>query len=204
MGIRVPAVILVLLCSAGTAWADAMADFRAFLTGTQSGRAEFTQTVIDAKGRETQQAKGSFTFVRPGRFHFRYDKPAQEIVGDGAQIWFYDKDLAQVTVRKFEKSFSSTPAAILAGKSDVEAAFTLVAGGESDGLQWVNAEPKSKDANIEKIRLGFGGGQLAAMELSDAFGNRTRMRFQRFERNPRVDAKEFVFTAPKGADVITE
>ncbi len=195
---------LALFLSATLARADVFADFRAFLTGTQSGRAEFTQVVSDAKGKVTQQAKGTFLFVRPGKFHFRYEKPAQEIVGDGITIWYYDKDLSQVTVRKFEKSFSSTPAAILAGKSDVEGAFTLVAGGEKDGMQWINAEPKTKDAGIETIRLGFADSQLAAMELLDAFGNRTRMQFRKFERNPKIDPKEFTFVAPKGADVISE
>lgn len=190
--------------AAATARADALADFQTFLTGTHSGRSDFTQTVTDARGRETQQAKGTVVFVRPGKFHFRYQKPAQEIVGDGVKIWFYDQDLAQVTERKFEKSFSSTPAAILAGKSDIEAAFTLVSGGEQDGLQWVNAEPKTKDAGIEKVRLGFGAGQLKAMELLDAFGNRTRMQFRGFERNPKIDPREFAFVAPKGADVIAE
>ncbi|MBI3716439.1 MAG: outer membrane lipoprotein chaperone LolA [Betaproteobacteria bacterium] len=197
-------VLLLVMWATLQARADVLADFRTFMNATQSGRSEFVQTVTDAKGRETQKAKGTFVFVRPGKFHFHYEQPAQEIIGDGVKVWLYDRDLAQVTVRKFEKSFSSTPAAILAGKSDIEASFTLVAGGEQDGLQWLNAEPKSKDAGIEKIRLGFSANQLAAMELIDAFGNRTRMQFQKFDRNPRIDPKEFTFTAPKGVDVVSE
>ena len=188
----------------GTAHAAAMDDFKAFLTGTQSARADFSQSVYDIKGKQSQQAKGTLAFVRPGKFRWTYIKPAQLIVGDGVKVSFFDEDLNQVTVRKLEKAFASTPAALLAGKSEVEAAFTLVAGGEAEGMGWVNAEPKSKDAGIEKVRLGFAKGQLAAMELFDAFGNRTRLDFTKFERNPKIDAKEFVFVAPKGADVISE
>ena len=188
----------------GTAQAAAMDDFKAFLTGTQSARADFAQTVYDVKGKKTQQAKGTLAFVRPGKFRWTYIKPAQLIVGDGVKVSFFDEDLNQVTVRKLEKAFASTPAALLAGKSEVEAAFTLVAGGETEGMGWVNAEPKSKDAGIEKVRLGFVKNQLAAMELFDAFGNRTRLDFTKFERNAKIDNKEFVFVAPKGADVISE
>jgi outer membrane lipoprotein carrier protein len=197
-------ILGLFLLTIGIAHAAAMDDFRAFVSGTQSARAEFSQTVFDVRGKVTQEAKGSLAFVRPGKFRWEYLKPAQTIVGDGNKVWFFDADLNQVTIRKLEKAFSSTPAALLAGKAEVDAAFVLVAGGESDGLEWVNAEPKSKDAGIEKVRLGFAKGQLGAMELVDAFGNRTRIVFAKLERNAKIDAKEFSFTPPKGADVVSE
>ncbi|MBL8512223.1 MAG: outer membrane lipoprotein chaperone LolA [Betaproteobacteria bacterium] len=195
---------LLFLLSIGCAHADALADFRGFINGTQSARADFSQTVFDNKNNITQEAKGTLVFTRPGKFRWQYLKPAQLIVGDGSQVWFFDEDLNQVTIRKIEKTFSSTPAALLAGKRDIEAAFTLIDGGQQDGLAWLNAEPKQKDAGIEKIRLGFANNQLTAMELLDAFGNRTRLTFSKFERNPTIDAKQYRFTPPKGADVIAE
>jgi outer membrane lipoprotein carrier protein len=201
---RILIFCMVCLMFAGEVRADAMSDFRAFVSGTQSGKAEFTQTVYDVKGKQVQQAKGTLLFVRPGKFRWQYEKPAQLIVGDGAKIWMFDSDLNQVTIRKLEKAFSSTPAALLAGKSEVEAAFTLIAGGTQDEIVWLNAEPKSKDAGIEKVRMGFRDSQLVAMELFDAFGNRTRLDFARFERNPKLDVRQFTFTPPKGADVVTD
>ena len=195
---------LYVLFGTGLAHANAIADFQTFTKSTQSGRANFEQVVFDARGKPIQRTNGSLIFVRPGKFRFQYDKPAQVIVGDGKKVSFFDQDLNQVTVKKFEQAFSSTPAALLAGKGDIENAFTLVASGEADGLVWLDAIPRQKDAGIEKFRLGFAKGQLAAMELNDAFGNRTRLKFSMFERNPRVDGKEFVFVPPKGADVIGE
>jgi outer membrane lipoprotein carrier protein len=197
-------IILFLAFSISVAHANAMDDFRSFMTGATSARAEFSQSVFDAKGKAAQQTKGSLVFVRPGKFRFQYEKPAQTIVSDGSKVWFFDSDLNQVTIRKTEKAFASTPAALLAGKAEVEAAFTLVAGGESEGMDWVIAEPKSKDAGIEKVRLGFQKNQLGAMELFDAFGNRTRITFSKLERNAKIDAKEFTFVPPKGADVVSE
>lgn len=200
-------IFLVAVCGllgAPLAHANAIADFQAFTSSTQAGRTSFEQVVFDAKGKVTQRTNGTLTFVRPGKFRFHYEKPAQVIVGDGKKVSFFDQDLNQVTVKKFEQAFSSTPAALLAGKGDIEKAFTLVASGEADGLSWLDAEPRQKDAGIEKFRIGFTKGQLAAMELNDAFGNRTRLNFSKFERNPKLDSKEFVFVPPKGADVIGE
>ena len=187
-----------------SAFASAISDFQSFTSSTQSGRANFEQLIIDAKGKITQRTNGTLTFVRPGKFRFQYEKPVQVIVGDGKKVSFFDQDLNQVTIRKVEKAFAATPAALLAGKADVEAAFTLVAGGESESMDWVIAEPKSKEAGIEKVRLGFVKNQLGAMELFDAFGNRTRLTFTKLERNAKLDPKEFTFVPPKGADVVSE
>lgn len=192
------------LLGAGLAQATAIADFQAFTASTQSGRANFEQIVFDANGKQIQRSNGTLTFVRPGKFRFQYEKPAQVIVGDGKKVSFFDQDLNQVTVKKIEQAFSSTPAALLAGKGDIENAFTLVSSGEAGGLRWLDAVPRQKDAGIEKFRVGFAQGQLATMELNDAFGNRTRITFSKFERNPRFGANEFIFTPPKGADVISD
>lgn len=201
------AAFLMLLAAGlatGDATANAINDFEAFIASTQSGKANFEQTVFDPKGKVSQKNSGTLQFTRPGKFRWVYVKPAQVIVGDGKKVSFFDQDLNQVTVRKLEQAFSSTPAALLAGKGAIDSAFTLIASGESEGMQWLDALPRQKDAGIEKIRMGFANGLLAAMELQDAFGNRTRLAFSKFERNPKVDAKDYVFTAPKGADVIGE
>jgi outer membrane lipoprotein carrier protein len=192
------------LLLAANSHANAIADFQAFVSTTQSGRANFEQTVFDAKGKPAQKTSGTLVFTRPGKFRWTYEKPAQLIVGDGKKVSFFDQDLSQVTVRKLDQAFSSTPAALLSGRGEIDKAFTLVASGESDGIDWLDALPRQKDAGIDKFRMGFSKGQLAAMELNDVFGNRTRILFTKFERNPRIDPKEYIFIAPKGADVIGE
>lgn len=189
-------------------FANAISDFQSFVSVVQSGRANFEQTVFDAKDKPTQKSNGTLAFTRPGKFRFTYEKPAQIIVGDGKKVSFYDQDLNQVTIKKLDQAFSGTPAALLAGKGEIDKAFTLVASGQSDdpggSIEWLDALPRQKDAGIEKMRVGFRKGELAAMELNDAFGNRTRLTFTKFERNPKIDAKAYVFTPPKGADIIGE
>ena len=196
-------LMLALLLSWG-ANAASVERYRAFLNATQAARAGFEQKVYDRNGKLVQESKGSFVFQRPGRFRWVYEKPAdQVIVGDGQRVWIYDRQLNQVTVRKLSAALGSTPAALLAGASGVEKAFELSEGGEKDGLEWMEAKPREKEAGFERVRMGFGkNGGLEAMELTDHFGQTTVLRFSNLVRNPKVDPGDFRFDPPKGADVL--
>src|SRR3954470_9750121 len=131
--------------------------YKTFLNGTQSARAQFEQKVYDRNGKLTQETRGNFVFQRPGRFRWVYDKPAdQVIVGDGQRVWIYDRQLNQVTVRKLTAALGSTPAALLAGSSDIQSAFALSDAGEKNGLEWMDAKPRERDAGFERVRMGFG------------------------------------------------
>jgi outer membrane lipoprotein carrier protein len=198
-------LVLLALLLAGTAHASSVDRFKTFVRTTQSARADFEQKVYDRGGKLAQESKGSFAFLRPGRFRWVYAKPVDQlIVGDGERVWIYDRDLNQVTVRRISKALGSTPAALLAGSSDIEKAFELSDAGERDGLEWLEAKPREKEAGFERIRLGFGVAGVQAMELTDHFGQTTQLRFSGLVRNPKVDPAEFRFEPPKGADVLGE
>jgi outer membrane lipoprotein carrier protein len=194
----------IALSFALTASAASIERYKTFLNGTQSARAQFEQKVYDRTGKLVQQSHGSFVFQRPGRFRWVYEKPAdQVIVGDGQRVWIYDRQLNQVTVRKLSTALGSTPAALLAGASGIEQAFALSEAGEKDGLEWMEARPREREAGFERVRLGFDEhGGLQAMELTDNFGQTTMLRFSKLERNPKVNPAEFRFDPPKGADVL--
>jgi outer membrane lipoprotein carrier protein len=127
---------------------------------------------------------------------------AQLIVGDGSRVWIYDEDLKQVTVKKLDQALGSTPAALLAGNNEAMRAFMLSDKGARDGLEWLEALPRDKEGNFEKIRMGFGSSGLEVMELVDSFGQTTVLRFESLERNPKLDPGLFRFSPPRGADVI--
>ena len=183
--------------------ASSLEQYQTFLNETQSARASFEQKVYDRDGRLVQDTRGSFVFQRPGRFRWVYDKPAdQVIVGDGVRVWIYDRQLNQVTVRKVERALGSTPAALLSGASGIQSAFELSDAGARDGLEWLNARPRDRETGFESVRMGFDKNGLQAMELSDHFGQKTLLRFSNLVRNPKVDAREFRFDPPKGADVL--
>ena len=192
-----------LLCAAGMAHADALAQLRQFMDGTRAARGSFTQQVYAKSGRKPQQASGTFAFSRPGKFRWTYEKPyAQLLVGDGAKLWAWDQELNQVTTKKLGQALGSTPAAILAGENALEKNFILHDDGASDGMEWVEARPRAEDSSFERIRLGFAGGQLKAMVLHDNFGQITALNFVQMERNPALDPGLFRFVPPKGADVV--
>ncbi|HEY1290811.1 MAG TPA: outer membrane lipoprotein chaperone LolA [Burkholderiales bacterium] len=202
---RYPVLALLLCAFASVAHADAIERFRSFLKTTQSARADFEQKVYSRGGKLTQESKGSFVFQRPGRFRWTYAKPVdQVIVGDGERVWIHDRDLNQVTVRKMSKALGSTPAALLAGSSDVEKAFALSEAGTRDGLEWLEAKPRDPEAGFDRIRMGFSATGIQAMELVDNFGQTTRLRFLNLQRNPKTDPADFRFEPPKGADVLGE
>ncbi len=187
------------------AHADSIERFKTFLRDTQSARAAFEQQVYGRGGKLVQESKGAFVFQRPGRFRWSYAEPVDQlIVGDGERVWIYDRDLNQVTVRRLSKALGSTPAALLAGAADVDKAFALSEAGTRDGLEWLDAKPKEAEAGFDRIRMGFSATGLEAMELTDNFGQTTRLRFSNLQRNPKVDPGEFRFEPPKGADVLGE
>jgi outer membrane lipoprotein carrier protein len=192
--------LLALPLAAPAATVDAL---RAFLRDTQTARTPFTQTVLDKAGRTVQQSRGEFVLSRPGKFRWSVDKPYRQlVVGDGERVWIYDEDLNQVVVRKMGAALGSTPAALLAGREDVEKAFRWRDLGNADGLEWLEAVPTAPEATFTQIRLGFDGRTLAALALTDAFGQTTRVSFGAMERNPALAADAFRFVPPKGADVI--
>lgn len=208
---RLGAIACFLIAAAGqNAWAQGLKALEFFIKNTRSGQASFTQTVTppskDGQAVRARQSSGSFAFSRPGLFRFDYAKPfEQSIVADGGTLWLYDADLNQVTARRQAETLANTPAGILVASGDLKALerdFTLKDAPDADGLQWALAEPRSKEGQLQNIRIGFKGDQLAVLDILDGFGQRTVMRFGALELNPNLPASRFAFTPPKGADVV--
>lgn len=203
--------------SAGSAGLKSLEDF---IKTAQSGRASFSQVVTspskDGQAPKIKTSTGSFEFLRPNRFKFIYKKPfEQSIVADGQTLWLYDVDLNQVTSRKLAQVLNGTPAAVIAAAADLkglQADFTLTPLPEKAGLQWIEATPKTKEGQLQSIRVGFKavenkgqkGTELAVLEILDSFGQKSVMTFSQFEINPALSAAEFQFKPPAGADVIRQ
>jgi len=197
-------VALSLSAFAIAAWADSVGTLREFAREVKSARAAFTQTVTSPDGVKKKVSSGQFEFARPNRFRFVYTKPfEQQIVADGQKVWLYDVDLNQVTVRPIGQALGATPAALLAGSS-MDKDFELSALPEKDGLDWAQALPRNKEGSIQAIHIGFKGSTLAALEIVDAFGQRSMLRFSALESNPKIADDVFRFTPPKGVDLIEQ
>lgn len=187
------------------AWASGLEQLNQFLNGTRTARATFSQQVVAKSGRTTQNANGTMSFLRPGKFRWEYVKPYNQlIVVDGSKLWSYDRDLNQVVIKPMGQVLGSTPAALLAGSNDLQKNFTLREDGASEGVEWLEATPKNRDSGFERVRIGMKGNLPQIMEVQDNFGQTTVLKFSGFERNPSLPTDQFVFTPPKGADVVGE
>ncbi len=195
--------LAIVLAYVTAADASGLDQLHAFLTETKTSNGTFKQSVASKTRPTSQNSSGTFAFQRPGKFRWTYDKPFEQIiVGDGARVWVYDRDLNQVVVRKLDVALGATPAALLAGDNALEKNFTLVAGAATDGLEFVEATPKNQESQFTRVRIGFRDNLPRKMELTDAFGQITTLDFASVERNPALAATLFRFDVPSGADVV--
>jgi len=188
------------------AHASATEQFKNFLTSTRSARGEFAQVQIreeaGGKMRMGTPSTGTFLFSKPGKFIWTYKKPYEQVLqADGKKLYIYDKDLNQVTTRKLGSALGASPAAILFGGTDIEKDFRLSENGTRDGMEWMLATPKEKDSAFQRINIGMQNNVPVAMELHDALGQLSLIKFTKFEKNPPLNDLAFRFVMPKGADV---
>jgi outer membrane lipoprotein carrier protein len=188
--------------------ADRSSQLDRYLAGLSTLRMNFTQTLKDARGREVDHASGTLLVSRPGKFrwelHSGADKDSgQLMVADGRNVWFFDRDLQQVTVKPADTALSATPAMLLSGTVDVHENFTVSDAGRRDGLAWQLVEPRRGDAEFRRALFGFTpDGTLKRMIIDDKLGQTATLLFDDVERNAPVTAEELSFTPPPGADLI--
>ncbi|MBC7698508.1 MAG: outer membrane lipoprotein chaperone LolA [Bacteroidia bacterium] len=198
-------LMLPLALSAPIAQADGISSLKNFYAKTNAMRANFYQIVTDRQGQKIQEVYGEMQLKRPNMFRWDYNKPfEQQIISDGKQVWLYDTELAQVTVRALSKALGSSPAALLAGGESLDKNFKLVNLPAKDNQEWVSANPNDADSGFEKISLGFKNDLLQEMNLVDTFGHQTKIVFSKQLQNPVIDTKTFLFKPPKGVDVVGE
>jgi outer membrane lipoprotein carrier protein len=183
-----------------------------WLSGLKSLRAQFTQSVKDAQGHQTDQTNGELLVLRPGRFRWESHETAaagaattdsgQVLIADGRNVWFYDRDLQQVTVKPVDAALSATPIMLLSGGAEVRKAFEISDAGQKDGLSWLRVKPRGADADFRQAVLGFAGTELRQMILEDKLGQEATLTFSRSQRNAPVSVADVSFTPPKGVDVI--
>jgi outer membrane lipoprotein carrier protein len=171
--------------------------------------------VTDSQGAQLDAGSGHLLVQRPGRFRWDYqpaqaqagaaaaDLRGQILVADGKNLWFYDRELAQVTVKPVAAALSSTPIVLLSGSAaQLHDSFDISGSGTRDGLDWVDVKPRSAEADFTRAALGFAGDRLARMIVNDRLGQTVQLDFSHSERNARIAADALRFQTPPGVDVI--
>jgi outer membrane lipoprotein carrier protein len=200
------AVFAALSFSAGAiaATASPAARLDALLSQTKTLTAHFAETVANANAVTVKKSSGTVTIAKPGRFRWDYKKPYRQIiVANGKKLWTYDPSLQQATVRDEPTALASGPAALLAGKANVERNFTVSEAGHAKGLEWLKLVPKNANGNYKAIRIGLSAnGNIRALELDSKLDQTTHIEFSHIKRNGKISAARFHFSAPRGTDVV--
>jgi outer membrane lipoprotein carrier protein len=198
-------LILLFITYLQSTWAQTPAeDVQTKLNAIRSMSASFDQVVTAGK-REVSQTSGKMALVRPGRFRWETKSPLEQlVVADSKQLWVYDADLEQVTVKKQEKGLGGTPGLFLSGYNNTVTRDFDVTTNDKNGIRTYILKAKSPKENFQTVRLTFNGEALNLIEFFDQLGQHTIVKLKNVQTNPSLAAKLFQFKPPKGIDVVEQ
>lgn len=185
--------------------AAAVARLTTLLSQAKTLTARFSQLTLDGSGTQLQETAGELALKRPGLFRWHTDAPAEQVlVSNGEKVWLYDPDLNQVTIQVLDKRLTHTPALLLSGDVSKISENFEVSFKEGGSVVDFILKPKAKDSLFDNLRLSFRSGVINDMQLVDSVGQRTNILFLGVKMNQPIDAAQFTFTVPEGADVIEQ
>lgn len=174
-----------------------------FVRDIKTLRGSFEQSLVDADNEIVEKSSGTLEIQRPGQFRWAYIEPYEQLlVADGMNVWSYDSDLAQVTVKPQADILSNTPAMLLGGSPDALDQFDFVGSFTDRGTVWVTMRPKNTDNGFNKVELGFNNGELTRMMFFDNLEQTTLIALFNVTLNEAIDARHFWFEPPQGVDVV--
>ena len=174
-----------------------------FVTEIETLSSQFEQSLIDAEGAVVEVTTGSLEIQRPGRFRWSYVEPYEQVlIADGLNMWSYDVDLAQVTVKPQAEALSNTPALLLGGSADALEQFDFGEAEEADGTTWVVLTPKNTESGFLRVDMGFTDGQLDRMVFYDNLEQTTVVTLFDTTLNAPIAADRFDFEVPDDVDLI--
>ncbi len=175
----------------------------AFVNDVVTFSADFEQSLIDPDGRLLETTSGTLEIQRPGRFRWVYEEPYEQwLVADGTNIWSYDVDLEQVTVKPQAEALANTPALLLGGSGQAMDQFEHGGSFEESGLTWVRLLPVDTDSGFRRVELGFDDGRLSRMVFLDNLEQTTVVVLKNVAVNEPIDGVRFEFAVPDDVDVV--
>lgn len=175
-------------------------------------RADFTHTYEGGVLRKKTVERGQMAIRKPGRMRWTYTSPEQKVfVSDGVKLYSYvpaDKQVYVATVPTGDDA--STPAMFLAGKGHLTRDFTVSTVAEPPGAPAgstaIKLTPLKTEREYETLVLVVDRQSLQWRMLitTDRQGGTSTFAFTNLRENAGVPDREFVFTIPRGVDVITD
>ena len=176
-----------------------LAALETFSANTRSLQAEFEQVTRDVDGYVVDRSEGTFSFQTPNLLRWAYAQPFEEvIVGDGEQLWHHDPSLEQVTVRA-QPEASESPILVL---TDIDLMRELYRVSWSEAAERIELQPQGKDSELVMAWLIFADGKPQTVGWEDRFSQTTTIRFSSVEINAPLDDGLFIFSPPRGVEVL--
>ena len=197
--------VLGALCASNLARADEAAEQAAsarFLSEVKTFSAVFEQVQTDEAVVLLSEQGGQLWLARPGRFRWSFETPyPQLMLSDGENIWLYDPDLEQATVRPARAALSGTPAELLTQNQGVLDQFRLEVLPTEGGASGLRLIPRD-EGDFQSVDLWLRQGVPQKLRFRDQLGGETTVRFSEIKVNPHTDAEQFKFDPPQGTEVI--
>ncbi len=202
-------LFLVLVLAASGSWGQTSIDdlgeqlVNDFINNVITLEARFEQSLIDADGAVIDRTSGTLEIERPTRFRWSYTEPYEQwLVADGVNIWSYDLDLEQVTVKPQAEALANTPALLLGGSDNALQQFDFGGTTIEQVTTWVRLEPKDKQSGFNHVELGFIGGELRSMVFFDNLEQTTFVALHDVKINEPIASERFSFVVPEGVDLV--
>jgi len=174
-----------------------------FLTNITTLEGQFEQSLIDAEGAIVETNSGTLEIARPSQFRWSYTEPYEQwLIADGVNIWSYDLDLEQVTVKPQAEALANTPALLLGGSEDALAQFDFGGTTIETITTWVRLDPKDKASGFNRVELGFIDSELKRMVFFDNLEQTTLVALHDVKVNEPIDPGRFEFTVPADVDLV--
>ena len=168
--------------------------------------ANFTQEVVSETGELLEQSSGNLAISKPNLANWHTQEPDElTIVSDGADVWFYNPWIEQVSVYSLSAAIAKTPILLLTSKDEsLWQQYTV--NQEKDKLQGERFVISAKDPNsqIKSLTLVFSEkdqnslhGNLSQFSFLDATGQVSHIKLSNFDAHTAPNGNLFNFIIPQ-------
>lgn len=173
--------------------------------------ASFEQAYVGGALKRRTTERGTVAIRKPGRMRWDYETPEKKhFVSDGTRMYFYVPADKQVRVSAMpEEGRVPTPILFLAGRGDLLRDFRVEEVAVPSGVTAARAlrlRPVRSEPEYETLTLVVDAASYVLKQLIvlDAQGGTSTFSFSNLRENVGVPDSRFVFTMPKGVDVVTQ
>ncbi len=175
---------------------------------TKTLKAEFVQEAFWKSTQRIKVSRGIVFFKKPGRMRWEYKIPEEVlIVADGRNVYVFRPASHQVMVFPSGKALASDiTLGFISGQGNILRDFRISLQSSSPQVATLELVPRKPHPQVERLRILVDLKTYLLRELWywDYFGNYTRLIFNQIQLNLQLPDRLFVFSPPKGVEIIKE